>query len=46
VDAYARAALYASSMLVNKFRRFARASKRHVIAERLSYGADLFSPWQ
>jgi hypothetical protein len=46
VDAYARAALYASSMLVNKFRRFASASKRHVIAERLSDGADSFNSWQ
>lgn len=36
--AYARAAWYASSMLENRFRKLARASKRHVIADRLSVG--------
>lgn len=36
VSTYARAALYASSMLENKLRRLASASKRHVIAERFS----------
>ena len=33
---YARAAWYASSILVNSVRRFARASNRHVMADRLS----------